>query len=215
MPPGIFYQKEVLDNGLVILTEKMPAVRSVSISVWIRVGSREEEGEQAGISHFIEHMFFKGTEKRSAEEIAEAIDSVGGVLDAFTSREYTCFSAKVLTEHLPLAVDLLADLVLHARLDPSDIEKEREVILQEIKMVEDAPDDQVHDLFAQATWADHPLGRPILGRRETLRQIRRDEIVKYMDRYYRPDRAIISAAGDLDHHAQATLLAAAFVRWGR
>ncbi|MEE8229033.1 MAG: pitrilysin family protein [candidate division NC10 bacterium] len=214
MPPGIFYQKEVLDNGLVILTEKMPAVRSVSISVWIRVGSREEEGEQAGISHFIEHMFFKGTEKRSAEEIAEAIDSVGGVLDAFTSREYTCFSAKVLREHLPLAVDLLADLVLHARLDPSDIEKEREVILQEIKMVEDAPDDQVHDLFAQATWADHPLGRPILGRRETLRQIRRDEIVKYMDRYYRPDRAIISAAGDLDHHALVNLVAAAFGGWG-
>ncbi|MCI0483535.1 MAG: insulinase family protein, partial [candidate division NC10 bacterium] len=147
--PGVSYSKTVLDNGLVILTERMPAMRSVSIGVWIQVGSRNEERAQAGISHFIEHMAFKGTGKRSAEEIAAAIDSVGGTLDAFTSREYTCFSSKILGEHLPLAVDLLADLLLNARLDPGDIEKEREVILQEIKMVEDAPDDQIHDLFAQ------------------------------------------------------------------
>ncbi|MFQ5848088.1 MAG: M16 family metallopeptidase [Candidatus Methylomirabilales bacterium] len=214
MPARPFYRKEVLDNGLVILTEKMPGVRSVSMGIWVQVGSREEEGSQAGISHFIEHMVFKGTEKRSAEEIAAAVDSVGGSLDAFTSREYTCFSAKVLGEHLPLAVDLLADLVLHARLDPADIEKEREVVLQEIKMVEDAPDDQIHDLFTQTTWADHPLGRPILGWRETLRRIGRDEILKYMDRYYRPDRAIIAAAGDLDHDALVGLLTAAFGGWG-
>ncbi|MEE8152897.1 MAG: pitrilysin family protein [candidate division NC10 bacterium] len=209
-----FYQKEVLDNGLVILTEKMPAVRSVSIGVWIQVGSRQEEQGQAGISHFIEHMVFKGTEKRTAEEIATAIDSVGGVLDAFTSREYTGFNAKVLGEHLSLAVDLLADLVLRARLDPGDVEKEREVILQEIKMVEDAPDDQIHDLFTQTTWGDHPLGRPILGRRETLRQIGRDDIVHYMDRHYRPDRVIISVAGDLDHQGVVDLVAAAFGGWG-
>jgi predicted Zn-dependent peptidase len=212
--PRVSYCKTVLDNGLVILTERMPAMRSVSIGVWIHVGSRDEERGQAGISHFIEHMAFKGTEKRSAEEIAAAIDSVGGTLDAFTSREYTCFSSKVLGEHLPLAVDLLADLLLHARLDPSDIEKEREVILQEIKMVEDAPDDQIHDLFAQTIWADHPLGRPILGWRETLRQIGQDEIVKHTDRYYRPDRTIISAAGDLDHDALVDLAAAAFGGWG-
>ncbi|HET7854117.1 MAG TPA: pitrilysin family protein [Candidatus Methylomirabilis sp.] len=212
--PLVSYSKTVLDNGLVILTERMPAMRSVSIGVWIQVGSRNEEREQAGISHFIEHMAFKGTGKRSAEEIAAAIDSVGGTLDAFTSREYTCFSSKVLGEHLPLAVDLLADLLLNARLDPSDIEKEREVILQEIKMVEDAPDDQIHDLFAQTIWADHPLGRPILGWRETLRQIGRDEIVKHMDRYYRPDRVIISAAGDLDHDSLVDLVAAAFGGWG-
>ncbi len=213
MVSPVFYQKHVLDNGLVILTEKMPSVRSVSIGVWIRVGSREEEGKQAGISHFIEHMLFKGTEKRSAEEIATAIDSVGGVLDAFTSREYTCFTAKVLGEHLPLAMDLLADLVLRARLDPRDIDKEREVILQEIKMVEDAPDDQIHDLFTQTAWADHPLGRPILGWRETLRQIGRDEILKHMGRFYRPDRVIISAAGDLDHQGVVDLVVAAFGGW--
>ncbi|MFQ5961744.1 MAG: M16 family metallopeptidase, partial [Candidatus Methylomirabilales bacterium] len=206
--------KEVLDNGLVILTEKMPAVRSVSIGVWIQVGSRLEEQGQAGISHFIEHMVFKGTEKRTAEEIATAIDSVGGVLDAFTSREYTCFNAKVLGEHVPLAMDLLADLVLHARLDPADVEREREVILQEIKMVEDAPDDQIHDLFTQTTWGNHPLGRPILGKRETLRQIGRDEIAHYMDCHYRPDRAIISAAGDLDHQHVVDLVTAAFGGWG-
>jgi len=212
--PQVFHQKTVLDNGLVILSEKMPAMRSVSIGVWIQVGSRDEEEGQAGISHFIEHTFFKGTENRSAEAIAEAIDSVGGTLDAFTSREYTCFSAKVLGEHLPLAVDLLADLVLHARLDPGDIEREREVVRQEIKMIEDTPDDQVHDLFAQTIWADHPLGRPILGRRETLEQIGRDEIVKYMGRHYRPDRVIISAAGDLEHEVLVNLLTAAFGGWG-
>ena len=207
------YRKDVLENGLVVLTERMSAVRSVSIGVWIQVGSREEEEGQAGISHFIEHLVFKGTEKRSAGEIAGAIDSVGGTLDAFTSREYTCFFAKVLGEHLPLAVDILADLVLHARLDGDDIEREREVILQEIKMVEDAPDDQIHDLFAQTIWAEHPLGRPILGRRETLEGIRRDEIVKYMKDSYRPDRVIISAAGDLDHDALVDLVAAAFGGW--
>ncbi|MFQ5656975.1 MAG: M16 family metallopeptidase [Candidatus Methylomirabilales bacterium] len=213
MVPSGLYRKDVLDNGLVVLTERMPAVRSVSIGVWIRVGSREEEERQAGISHFIEHLFFKGTGKRSAEEIAKAIDSVGGTLDAFTSREYTCFYAKVLGEHVPLAMDILADLVLHARLDPADIEREREVILQEIKMVEDAPDDQIHDLFAETIWVGHPLGRPILGKRETLGQMQRDDIVKYVDQSYRPDRVIISAAGDLDHEAFVDLVAATFGGW--
>lgn len=213
MAPRGAYRKEVLDNGLVVLTERMPAVRSVSIGAWIPVGSRQEDDRQAGISHFVEHMLFKGTEKRSAEEIAADIDSVGGILDAFTSREYTCFYAKVLGEHLPLAVEILADIILHSRLDPDDVEKERAVILQEIKMVEDNPDDQIHDLFAQAIWADHPLGRPILGRRETLGGIGRDELKKFMHGSYRPDRAIISAAGDLDHHGLVDLVAATFGSW--
>src|SRR3970040_2051058 len=149
--PHVSYCKTVLDTALVILTERMPAMRSVSIGVWIQVGSRDEERGQAGISHFIEHMAFQGTEKRSAEEIAAAIDSVGGTLDAFTSREYTCFSSKALGEPLPRAVDLLANLLLNARLDPSDIEKEREVILQEIKMEEDASAAKIHTLFVQTT----------------------------------------------------------------
>ncbi|MEE9539137.1 MAG: pitrilysin family protein [candidate division NC10 bacterium] len=213
MTPHGVYRKEVLDNGLVILTERMPEVQSISIGVWIPVGSRKEEERQAGISHFIEHMLFKGTERRSAEEIAAAIDSVGGILDAFTSREYTCYYAKVLGEHLPLAVDILADLVLHSRFDPADVEKERAVILQEIKMVEDNPDDQIHDLFTQTIWADHPLGRPILGPRETLSQIGRDEMAKFMDDSYRPDQAIISAAGGLDHQSLVDLVVAAFGDW--
>ncbi|MFQ5801657.1 MAG: M16 family metallopeptidase [Candidatus Methylomirabilales bacterium] len=213
MAPLGVHRKAVLDNGLVILTERMPEMRSISIGVWIPVGSRQEEERQAGISHFIEHMLFKGTEKRSAEEIAAAIDSVGGVLDAFTSRECTCYYAKVLGEHLPLAVDILADLVLHSRFDPADVEKERAVILQEIKMVEDNPDDQIHDLFAQTIWADHPLGRSVLGRRETLSQIGRDEMAKFMNDSYRPDQVIISAAGDLDHRSLVDLMAAAFGGW--
>src|SRR5574341_1200917 len=135
------YNRQVLPNGMVVLTERMPAVKSAAIGVWVRVGSRDEAGEVAGISHFIEHMLFKGTQRRSAQDIAKAIDAVGGTLDAFTSRESTCFYAKVLGEHLPLAVDLIADLVLHARLDPEDLERERQVVLQEIKMVEDDPGD--------------------------------------------------------------------------
>ena len=189
----------MLPNGLVILTERMPHVRSVAIGLWVKVGSRYERAEYAGVSHFIEHLLFKGTESRSAEDIARAIDSVGGTLDAFTSRENTCFYAKVLGEHLPLAVDLLSDLLLHPRLDAEDVEKERRVVLEEIKMVEDDPDDLIHDLFAQQVWRDHPLGRPILGSRQTLQAITRQAVVDQLRDFYQPDRVIVAAAGDLEH----------------
>ncbi|HEU5395454.1 MAG TPA: pitrilysin family protein, partial [Candidatus Methylomirabilis sp.] len=207
------YRKTVLGNGIVVLTEQMPQVRSVSIGVWVKVGSRFESAERAGISHFIEHLLFKGTESRSAEEIAQAIDSVGGTLDAFTSRENTCLYAKVLGEHLPLAVDLLSDLLLHPRLAPEDIEKERRVVLEEIKMVEDDPDDLIHDLFAMQLWRDHPLGRPVLGFRETLQPITRQDILDHLRDFYQPDRVIVAAAGDLEHERVADLVAAAFGRW--
>jgi predicted Zn-dependent peptidase len=174
----------------------MPQVRSVSIGVWVRVGSRYEQAERAGISHFIEHLLFKGTESRSAEDIARAIDSVGGTLDAFTSRENTCLYAKVLGEDLPLAVDLLSDLLLHPRLDPEDIEKERRVVLEEIKMVEDDPDDLIHDLFTQQLWRDHPLGRPVLGFRQTLQAITRQDILEHLRDFYQPDRVIVAVAAD-------------------
>ena len=164
MIPSV-YNRQVLPNGMVVLTERMPSVKSASIGVWVKVGSRDEAPEVAGVSHFIEHMLFKGTQRRSAQEIAKAIDAVGGTLDAFTSRESTCFYAKVLGEHLPLAIDILADTFLHSRLAPDDIDRERQVILQEIKMVEDTPDDLVHDLFAEAIWGDHPVARPILGQK--------------------------------------------------
>jgi len=205
-----FYNRGVLSNGMVVLTERMPQVKSVALGVWVNVGSRDEPAEKAGISHFMEHLLFKGTEKRSAEEIAKAIDAVGGTLDAFTSREQTCFYAKVLGEHLPLAIDLLSDILLHPRLDPQDIEREQKVVLEEIKMVDDTPDDLIHDLFAQAVWGDHPLGRPVLGFKETLLSISREDVLRHMKTFYKPDRMIVSAAGDLDHGRLKDLLEEAF-----
>ncbi len=204
------FHREVLPNGVVVLSEQMPAVKSATIGVWVRVGSRDEAGEVAGISHFIEHMLFKGTQRRSAQEIARTVDAVGGTLDAFTSRETTCFYAKVLGEHLPLAVDILADTFLHSNLDTKDIEREQEVVLQEIKMVEDTPDDLVHDLFAEAIWSDHPVARPILGRKETVRAFTQDDVRRHMDRFYRPDRTVVAAAGDLEHGRLVDLVAQAF-----
>ena len=205
-----FYNRQVLSNGMVVLTERMPSVKSASVGVWVRVGSRDEAPEEAGVSHFIEHMLFKGTDRRSAEEIARAVDAVGGTLDAFTSRESTCFYAKVLGEHLPLAIDLLADAFLHSRLGPEDIDRERQVVLQEIKMVEDTPDDLVHDLFAEAIWGDHPVARPILGRKENVLRFTQADIRRHMDRFYRPDRTVVAAAGDLEHDQLVDLVARAF-----
>jgi predicted Zn-dependent peptidase len=204
------YNRRVLPNGMVVLTERMPSVKSASIGVWVRVGSRDEAPEVAGVSHFIEHMLFKGTIRRSAEEIARAVDAVGGALDAFTSRESTCFYAKVLGEHLPLAIDILADTFLHSRLDPDDIDRERQVVLQEIKMVEDTPDDLVHDLFAEAIWGDHPVARPVLGRKETVLLLAQADIRRHMDRFYRPDRTVVAAAGDLEHERMVDLVQRAF-----
>ncbi|MBI5167352.1 MAG: insulinase family protein, partial [candidate division NC10 bacterium] len=208
-----FYRKEVLPNGVIVLTERMPHVKSVTIGFWVKVGSRDEGSAQAGVSHLIEHMLFKGTERRSAEEIAKAIDSVGGTLDAFTGRENTCFFAKVLGEHLPLAVDLLSDILLHSVFDSADIEKERQVILQEIKMVEDSPDDLVHDLFAETIWGNHPLARPVLGKKETLLSIGRSEILAYLRDFYQPDCLIVSAAGDLEHNRVVELLLDSLEGW--
>ena len=142
----------------------MPHVRSVSIGVWLARGSRHEPQEQSGIAHFVEHMLFKGTAARSAEDIAQAIDSIGGQMDAFTAKEYASYYIKVLDEHLPFALDVLADIVMNPRFTPDDIEREKKVVVEEIKMVEDTPDDLVHELFTENFWADHPLGRPILGR---------------------------------------------------
>lgn len=209
MIPPVF-NRQVLPNGMVVLTERMPAVKSASIGVWVKVGSRDESPEVAGVSHFIEHMLFKGTERRSAQEIAKAIDAVGGTLDAFTSRESTCFYAKVLGEHLPLAIDILADTFLHSRLAPDDIDRERQVVLQEIKMVEDTPDDLVHDLFAEAIWGDHPVARPILGQKEIVLRLSQSDIRRHMDRFYRPDCTVIAAAGDIEHDQLMDLVVRAF-----
>lgn len=200
----------MLDNGLRVITEPMTQVRSISIGVWLTRGSRHETAEQGGIAHFVEHMLFKGTDTRSAEDIAQAIDSIGGQLDAFTAKEYASYYIKVLDEHLPLALDVLADLVLNPAFKPEDIEREKKVIVEEIKMVEDTPDDLVHEIFTQGFWEDHPLGRPILGTRETVESFTADRLRQYFRRTYTPQNLIVSAVGNLQHDHVRALVAERF-----
>ncbi|SPF38970.1 Uncharacterized zinc protease YmxG [Candidatus Sulfopaludibacter sp. SbA4] len=188
-----------LDNGLRIITEAMPHVRSVSVGVWISTGSRRESADLNGISHFIEHMLFKGTTRRSAEDIARSVDSIGGNLDAFTAKELVCFNTKVLDQHLSQAFDVLADLVLHPLFRDEDIEKEKGVILEEIKMEADSPDYLVHEIFSANFWKDHPLGKPILGTRETVKRFDRGMIHSYYASMYGPGNMIVTAAGNLTH----------------
>jgi predicted Zn-dependent peptidase len=190
-------EKTILPNGLVVLTEPMPYVRSVSVGIWIRTGSRRETAVMNGISHFIEHMVFKGTERRSAEQIAREIDSIGGMLDAFTSKEMVCFNTKILDEHLPAAFDVLADLVQRPRFAEDEITREKSVILEEIKMTQDNPEDLVHELFTQNFWRGHSLGRPILGLPETVGQFNREAILTWFRRWYAPNNIVIAAAGNL------------------
>jgi predicted Zn-dependent peptidase len=195
-----------LANGVRVITETMPHVRSVSVGIWIGTGSRRETSEQNGISHFIEHMLFKGTTSRSAEDIARSVDSIGGNLDAFTAKELVCFNTKVLDQHLSLAFDVLADLVLHPMLRPEDIEKEKGVILEEIKMEADSPDYLVHEIFSSNFWKDHPLGKPILGTRETVRRFDRAMIEDYYRAVYAPANLLVTGAGNLTHQRLADLV---------
>ncbi len=202
--------RDVLDSGIRLLTERMPHVRSVAIGVWLTRGSRHEPAERAGIAHFVEHMLFKGTDTRSAEDIAKAIDSIGGQLDAFTSKEYAGYYIKVLDEHLPLAVDILSDLVLHPRFAADDIDREKKVILEEIKMVEDTPDDLVHELFNEAYWSGHPLGRPILGLPSTIEAFTPDILRTYFAGTYTASNFVVAAVGNLEHARTRELLEQAF-----
>ena len=199
-----------LSNGLRVITEAMPHVRSVSLGIWIDSGSRREEGAENGISHFIEHMVFKGTERRSAEEIARGMDALGGHLDAFTGKELVSFNAKVLDEHLPEAFDILADMVLHPVFREEDIEKEKGVILEELKMEVDNPEYLIHESFIGNFWKGHPLGKPILGTRETIGGFNRAMIGDYWRRVYSPANIVITAAGHLSHEHIAELAARHF-----
>ena len=192
-------RKNTLANGLQIVTESMPAVRSVSMGIWLRTGSRHEREDQNGIVHFLEHMVFKGTRNRSGEEIARAADAIGGHLDAFTSKEFTCFSIKVVDEHLPKAFDILADLLKNPLLRAGDIAKESRVIQEEIKMVEDTPDDLVHEIFSKSYWPQHSLGRPILGTRATVGAINQRRLRDFFRRHYVPGNMLMTAAGNLTH----------------
>src|SRR4249919_1902239 len=177
----------------------MTQVRSITIGVWLTRGSRHETAERGGIAHFVEHMLFKGTASRSAEDIAQQIDSIGGQLDAFTAKEYASYYIKVLDEHLPLAIDILADIVRNPAFSLEDIEREKKVVVEEIKMVEDTPDDLVHELFTQGFWENHPLGRPILGTRETVESFTADVLRRYFVDAYTPRNLIVSAVGNLEH----------------
>ena len=198
--------KEILPNGITLLTEAMPHVRSVAVGVWLKRGSRHETPLQSGISHFIEHMVFKGTKNRSAEVIAAQVDSIGGHMDAFTAKEYASFHLKVLDEHLPLAVDILGDIAMNPLFDPSEMTKEKKVIFEEINMVEDTPDDLVMELFTEAFWPRHPLGRPILGTKSSVSRFRRDELAGFFRSVYRPGNIVIAAAGHLEHAATSRLV---------
>jgi predicted Zn-dependent peptidase len=203
-------RKGVLPNGIRILTERMPHVRSVAVGVWVGTGSRREPTDRGGVSHLIEHLVFKGTATRSAQDIARAMDSVGGQMDAFTTKEHTCFYVQVLDEHLPFAVELLTDILLHPRFDAEELEREKSVVLQEIKMVEDTPDDIIHDIFAEQVWADHPLGRPILGTRERVSNFERQTVLDYFGEEYVPPTIIVSVAGNVEHENVTALFARAF-----
>ena len=202
--------KDILSNGLTVITEPMPAVRSVSIGIWLRTGSREETEAENGVTHFIEHMLFKGTRHRTAEEIARAADAIGGHLDAFTAKECTSFSIKVLDEHLPRAFDILGDLLKNPLFRSEHISKERQVIQEEIKMVEDTPDDLVHEIFTQTYWRGHALGRPILGTHQTVGHFGRQQLLGYFHHHYTPGNMLVAAAGHVEHGRVMELVAEEF-----
>jgi predicted Zn-dependent peptidase len=193
------FAKSVLDNSVRVVSQEMTDHRSVTLGIWVENGSRHEPQHQNGISHFIEHLLFKGTTTRTAAQIAEEMDAVGGLLNAFTSKEHTCYYAKVLDENLPLAIDLLTDIFLHSNFDGEEIERERSVILQEISQAEDTPDDYVHDLFSLDFFQNHPLGRPIAGHVGTVSKFHREDFVNFFQQRYRPGRVVVAAAGHFKH----------------
>jgi predicted Zn-dependent peptidase len=207
---GAVVRRTVLPGGLRVITEAMPTVRSVSFGVWVGVGSRDETPALAGSSHYLEHVLFKGTKRRDALEISAALDAVGGEMNAFTSKEYTCFYARVLDNDLPLAVDVISDMMTSSVVRSADVDSERGVILEEISMHEDDPGDVVHDAFAAALFGDTPLGRPILGTVESINALQRSAIHGYYRRRYRPENMVIAAAGNLDHAKVVRLVAKAF-----
>jgi predicted Zn-dependent peptidase len=204
------FNRTILPSGATIVTEAMSEVRSISIGLWFDVGSRDEPDEIAGTSHFLEHLLFKGTPTRSAKDIADAFDAVGGDVNAFTGKEYTCYYARVLDEDLAMAFDVLSDMVTNSTLDEAELESERKVILEEIAMHEDAPDELVHDLFYRAMWDGHPLGRPVLGFNESVGSVTRDQLQTYWQERYSAPNLVVAAAGHLDHERIVDLVATRF-----
>src|SRR3989441_9010626 len=204
--PSEAIAETILPNGIRVLTERISHVRTVAIGIWVGTGSRYEPTEQHGISHFLEHLFFKGTETRSALEIAQAVDDIGGQMNAFTDREQTVFYVKVLSSHLDRALEIYADMLLHSTLAEESIERECQVIAEEIKSYEDSPDELVQDLFAQTVWNGHPLGRPVIGTLLTVNRLTRNDFIAHIRGFYRPNNVVIAAAGDLEHDQVAALV---------
>ena len=204
------FEKTTLTNGIRVITERMPELHSVSVGIWVKTGSRHEDLSLGGISHFLEHMLFKGTKNRSARDIAKEIDSVGGVLNAFTDREFCCYYAKILGDKLPKAIDLLSDLLLNSVFNPEEIEKERKVILQELHMIEDSPDDLVHDLLSESIWRGHPLSHAVIGRVPTVNRIMRDDLLRLLGSNYQGRNLLVCAAGAVDHQDLVAQVEAAF-----
>ncbi|WP_182897641.1 pitrilysin family protein [Microbispora sp. H10830] len=207
-------RRTVLPGGLRVVTETMPTVRSVAVGLWVGIGSRDEAPEHMGATHFLEHLLFKGTPTRDAMEISASVEGIGGEINAFTAKEYTCYYARVLDEDLPLAIDVLADVVTSSLITEEDVESERGVILEEIAMHDDDPSDVVHEQFSAELYGDTPIGRPILGNEESINALTRDRIREYYQRFYVPPRTVVSVAGNIDHEQVVALVAAAYERAG-
>lgn len=197
----MFYRKTVLDNGITVMSEPIDSVRSVALGIWFSVGSRDESPAEAGMSHFMEHMMFKGTPTRSAKDISEQFDRLGAELNAFTSKEYTCYYARFIDEHLPTAFDLLSDMCVNANLDEESCEVERGVVVSEIDRMEDTPDDHIHEIFSHALWPDHPIGLSILGSRETVGGFDHNQSVDFRAKHYLTGNCVVAASGSVDHDA--------------
>ncbi|MCK5126708.1 MAG: insulinase family protein [candidate division Zixibacteria bacterium] len=206
------FSKTVLKNGLRVISERIPSVRSISIGIWMHVGSRDEDQPINGISHFIEHMHFKGTKKRNALQIARDLESRGGAINAFTSREHTCYYARILNNHLPLAMDILGDILNHSTFTPGNIKKEKSVILEEIKDIADSPGEYIHDLFATEVWPSHSLGRPIMGSAANITNLSRSSVMNYISQHYHSGNIVIAAAGDVSH-AKLVELVKKYFKW--
>ena len=208
------YRKTVLDNGIKVVTESLPYFPTVSLGIWWKTGSRDEEEETSGISHFIEHMLFKGTERRTAQDIAREIDAVGGVLNAFTGKEYTCLYARVLRQDMDIAIDVLADMCRHSTFSADDIDREKHVVIQEIKMIEDNPEEYVFDLFTADYYKGHPLGLPVLGEEASVESFTRDDLMAHFAAHHCPRNTIITAVGRIDHDAFVKRMAELFSGYG-
>jgi predicted Zn-dependent peptidase len=207
-------RRSVLASGLRVVTEEIPGVRSAAFGIWVNIGSRDEDSKSAGASHFLEHLLFKGTKSRSAMEISSAIESVGGEMNAFTSKEYTCFYARVIDTDLPLAIDVISELITSSLCTPEDVEAERKVVLEEISMRDDDPSDLVHEVFASHFYQKHPLSKSILGSESSIKKISRDSIYQYYREKYRPDQIVVSVAGNFKHKKVVKMIEQALSRDG-